>query len=148
MINVGRYIDTYPGTHFHRWPIVNHLLTLSGNHVDDFFGARMVMPRMPFSQGEFNNSETEALCTGNNRFAEEVGFSPVKFHTINISRRGDNAGSKSLHKGESYLFISRKNGLDQAIFRGVASVFKTVFKVESSRAFCLEGTELSKPGPA
>ena len=76
------------------------------------------MPRVPYSLGEINNTETEALCTGNNRFAEEVDFSPVKFHTINISRRGNNAGSNSLHKGESYLFISRKNGLDQAIFRG------------------------------
>src|SRR5215471_13003163 len=100
MINVGRYIDTGSGTHFHRRLIVNHLLTLSGNHVDDFFGARVVMPRVPFSLGEFNNTETEALCTGNNRFAEEVDFSPVKFHTINISRGGNNAGSKSLHRGK------------------------------------------------
>jgi hypothetical protein len=105
MINVCRYKDTYPGTHFHRWLIVNHLLTLSGNHVDDFFGARVVMPRVPFSLGEFNNTETEALCIGNNRFTEEVDFSPVKFHTINISRGGNNAGSKFLHRGKViYLY--------------------------------------------
>src|SRR6516165_1089487 len=109
MINVGRYIDTYPGTHFHRWLIVNHLLTLSGTHVDDFFETRMLMSRVPFSLGEFNYTETEALCIGNNRFAEEVDFSPVKFHTINISRGGNNAGSKSLHKGgKLFIYIPKK----------------------------------------
>src|SRR6516164_4810167 len=107
MINVGRYVDTYPGTHFHRRFIVNHLLTLAGNDVDDFFGARMVMPRLPFSLREFNNTETETLCIGYNRFAEEVDFSPVKFHAIDISRGGNNAGSKSLHRGK-VIYIPKK----------------------------------------
>jgi hypothetical protein len=117
MINVGGYIDTDPGTYLDRWFIVNHLLTLSGDHVNDFFGARVVMPRVALSLGEFNHTETEALCTGNSRFAQEVDFSPVKFHTINILRGGNDAGSKSLHTVKVYLFISRKNASDQAILR-------------------------------
>jgi hypothetical protein len=37
-----------------------------------------------------------------------VDFSPVKFHTINISRGGNNAGSKSLHRGKVFYLYPEK----------------------------------------
>src|SRR5260370_36942823 len=115
MINVCRYVYTGARANLYGWLIVDHLFTLSGNNIDNFFGTGVVMSCVPFFLGQFNDTETEAVCIGNRRFAEEVNFSPVKFHAINVLRAGDNARSKSLHSGGIFLYLGTKNSMRQAL---------------------------------
>jgi hypothetical protein len=72
------------------------------------------MSCVPFSLGQFDNTETEAVRIGNRRFAEEVDFSPVKFHAIDVLCGGNNARAKFLHnRGKAFFFISPKIAADQ-----------------------------------
>src|ERR1700731_2186465 len=102
MINVGWYINAGTGTNFHGRPIVDHLLALSGYNIDNLFRAEMIMPCVPFSLREFDDTEAEAVRIGHRRFAEEVDFSPVKFYAIDIVCGGNNARAKFLHSGGDF----------------------------------------------
>src|SRR5258708_1587495 len=114
MINVLRYINTRAGTDFYGRFIVDHLFALSGHHVDNFFRTRVVMSGVPFSLGQFDDTETEAIRIGNRRLAKKVDFSPVKFYAIDIMGGGNNAGAKFLHNGgKAFFFISPKIAADQ-----------------------------------
>src|SRR5260221_1052076 len=102
MINVGRYIYTCAGANFHGRLIVDHWSALTGYNIDNLFRAGMIMSCVPFSLRQFNDAETEAVRIGDRRFAEEVDFSPVKFHAIDIVSGSDNARSKFLHRGRGF----------------------------------------------
>jgi hypothetical protein len=67
------------------------------------------MSCVPFSLGQFDDTEAEAIRIGNRRLAEEVDFSPVKFYAIDIMCGGNNARAEFLHNGGKafFLYISK-----------------------------------------
>src|SRR5258708_1902543 len=107
MVNTGRNINACAGTNLHGRLIVNHLFALPGYNIDNLFRTGMIMSCVPFSLRQFNDTETEAVRIGDRRFAEEVDFSPVKFHAIDILSGSDNARSKFLKSGR-FFFLYHK----------------------------------------
>ena len=106
MVNVRRNINARTSADFHRRSIIDHLFAFSGDDVNNFFRAGMIVSCVTFSLCQINQAKTEALCSSHGRLAQKMNFAPVKFQRIDIVSGRDNARARSLHRGRNFsLFI-------------------------------------------